>query len=90
MRKTFSRLLLVAAACGLFAIPASAADKPKRDPAEVFKKLDKDGNGKLSLEEFTGKKTGDDADKAKAAFTKLDTDKDGSLTLDEFKNRKKK
>src|SRR5258708_5654104 len=64
---------------------AGDAGKPKRDPAEVFKKLDTNGDGKISLEEFlagpAGKK---DPEKAKEAFKKKDKDGDGFLTLEEF------
>lgn len=58
-----------------------AKDKEKATPEERFKKLDTNGDGKLSLEEFTGKK---DAEKAKEEFTKLDKDSDGFLSLEEF------
>lgn len=66
--------------------PAAGAEaKPKRDPAEVFKKLDANGDGKVSLEEFkagpAGKK---DPAKAEEIFKKKDKDNDGSLTLEEF------
>ena len=61
------------------------ADKPKADPAEVFKKLDTNGDGKISLEEWKagpmGKK---DPAKAEEIFKKKDKDGDGSLTLEEF------
>jgi hypothetical protein len=68
------------------AAPAAGdAAKPKRDPAEVFKKLDTNGDGKISLEEFlagpAGKK---DPEKAKEIFKKKDKDGDGFLTLEEF------
>lgn len=68
------------------AAPAAGdAAKPKRDPAEVFKKLDTNGDGKVSLEEFkagpAGKK---DPAKAEEIFKKKDKDNDGFLTLEEF------
>jgi Ca2+-binding EF-hand superfamily protein len=68
----------------------AADDKPKRDPEEVFKKLDKDGDGKVSLAEFVGKKTGEKATTAETMFKAKDADSDGFLTLDEFKAKKKK
>lgn len=62
------------------------ADKPAPPGAEkVFAHKDKDGNGKLSLEEYLGKIPADKAEKAKARFAKLDTDASGDLNLDEFK-----
>ena len=66
----------------------AAGDKPA--PEERFKQLDKDADGKLSLEEFTSKRTGEKAETAKKQFTKLDKDKDGALSLEEFKTREKK
>ena len=75
-----------APAAGGDAKPAAGADaKPKRDPAEVFKKLDTNGDGKVSLEEFkagpAGKK---DPAKAEEIFKKKDKDGDGFLSLEEF------
>ena len=74
--------------------PASSAetkpekpDKPKLSLEELFKKLDTNGDGVLSLEEFRGKH---DAEKAAEAFKKLDKDGNGSLTLEEFSAREEK
>jgi Ca2+-binding EF-hand superfamily protein len=61
--------------------PAEAA-KPKQDPAAVFAKKDKDGNGKVTKEEFLDKAK--DAAKAEKQFAAKDKDKDGSLTKEEF------
>ena len=68
------------------AAPAAGdAAKPKRDPAEVFKKLDANGDGKLTLEEWLASPQGKkDPDKAKAAFQKWDKDNTGSLTLEQW------
>ncbi|HEY5311820.1 MAG TPA: EF-hand domain-containing protein [Pirellulales bacterium] len=71
-----------------FAAPAVAAEQ--KSPEERFKKMDANGDGKLSVDEFVGKKTGENADKAKARFAKLDKDSDGSLTLAEFEAGQKK
>jgi hypothetical protein len=91
---------LVALALGLVAIGmAGAADdaagKKKADPEAFFKKLDTDGDGKISKAEFSAfvdklkAKLGDKGDKAAKAldglFEKLDKNKDGFLSLDEFK-----
>jgi len=58
-------------------------DKPKADPEAIFKKMDANGDGKLSKEEFTAKAK--DKEKAEAQFKAKDKDGDGCLTLDEFK-----
>ena len=89
-----ARWLKVAAAAAVLCVfawaSASAAegkkgDRPKRDPAEMFKKLDTNSDGKISLEEWLKAPFAKDEAKAKERFTKLDTDKDGFLSLDEFK-----
>jgi hypothetical protein len=72
--------------------PATTTDatttKPKHDPAEQFKKLDTNGDGKLSKEEFMASKHAQkDPAKAEAQFKKLDKDGDGFLTLEEFSAR---
>ncbi len=58
--------------------------KPARSPEEIFKKLDKDASGDLTLEEFLGKRK--DAAKTRATdrFKKLDKDGNDKLTLEEF------
>jgi len=85
------KLLVFAVVLGLVS-PLAAADKPEKPKAKpdleaVFKRLDKDGNGSVSLEEFRGKR---DAAKAEAQFKRLDKDGNGSISLEEFKNRGKK
>ena len=69
---------------------AAKGNKPKRDPEAVFKKLDKNGDGKLSLEEFLGKKPADKVAKAENRFKAKDTNGDGFLSLDEFKAHAKR
>lgn len=56
-------------------------DRPKRDPEELFKKLDTDGDGKVSKAE---------ADKSefkmiKEHFNEIDKNADGYISKDEFK-----
>lgn len=61
------------------------ADKPKRDPAEMFKKLDTNNDGKISLEEWKAGPMGQkDPAKAEEIFGKKDKDGDKSLSLEEF------
>jgi Ca2+-binding EF-hand superfamily protein len=65
--------------------PAADAAKPKKDPAEVFKKMDANSDGSVTLEEFKavgmGKK---DPAKGEALFKKKDKDADGKLSLEEY------
>jgi hypothetical protein len=52
--------------------------------------MDKDGDKKLSLDEFIGKKKDDMKEKATKRFSKLDKDSDEFLSLEEFKAGQKK
>lgn len=65
--------------------------KKKGNPEEMFKKLDKDGNGSISKEEFMASPNAK-KDEAKAAerFGKMDKNSDGSLTKEEMAPKKKK
>ena len=65
----------------LFAQQALAAAHP-HDPASQFKKLDKDGDGRLSLAEFQAK--GKDPAKREKRFHKRDANQDNYLSLEEF------
>lgn len=96
MTRFWSTLLVLTVAC-LMGLTASAqekkdaAKKPQKSPEEVFSKLDKDADGKLTLDEFkANKKKPEQLEKAEKFFTARDTDKDGVLTLDEFKAPPKK
>jgi Ca2+-binding EF-hand superfamily protein len=93
----FPLSILLAALVGVsFAIAAEGdappkpakPDKPKATPEDVFKKLDKDGDGSLSLEEFKASPAGKkDAAKAEDAFKRKDKNNDQKLSLEEFKAR---
>jgi Ca2+-binding EF-hand superfamily protein len=81
--------LVVLAVCLAVVGNVSAQDKEKKDkkcPDEIFKKLDKDASGDLTVEEFVAHAK-DDAGKQKATerFKKIDKDGNGKVTLDEFK-----
>ena len=80
------KLLAFAVVISLFA-PALAADKAKLTPEEMFKRLDQDKDGKLSLIEFKGKREGVKADAAEKQFIALDKNNDKFLSLEEFKAR---
>ncbi|MBI5686217.1 MAG: EF-hand domain-containing protein [Verrucomicrobia bacterium] len=79
--------LTVIAVCCMVATGAEekkkGGDKPKANPEAVFKKMDANGDGKLSKDEFMAKQK--DAAKGEAAFKAKDKDCDGNLSLDEFK-----
>jgi Ca2+-binding EF-hand superfamily protein len=102
-----NRLLCVLSAVGLLTLAGDVSAKPKGDKiAMLFKKLDTNGDGTLSKEEFVKiaelhKKTGEAKAEGKgkgkgveALFNKLDAKGDGKLTLEEFRKitelRKKK
>ncbi|MFO0949205.1 MAG: hypothetical protein U1D30_25390 [Planctomycetota bacterium] len=69
------------------ALAAKPKDKGMKTPEQLFEKADKNGDKKLSLEEFLGKRADDADKKAKVTerFGKLDKDGDKSLTIEEFK-----
>ncbi len=60
----------------------TASSKPKQDRAAMFAKRDKDGDGKLTREEFLIGQP--DPDEAPKRFPRFDTDKDGTLSREEF------
>ena len=86
------KLTLILSALLMSAALSYSADekKPKPNPEEMFKKLDKNSDGKLTKEEFVGKKEGEAKTKAEAAFDAKDKDKKGFLTLEEFKAKGEK
>jgi len=55
-------------------------------PGQLFKKLDTNGDGVLSLDEFKASPLGQrDAAKAEEIYHKMDVQADGKVTLEEFK-----
>ena len=60
----------------------AAGAAPKMDRGDLFKLKDKDGDGKLSREEFLVNQQ--DSEAAKGRFTQWDVDKDGILSREEF------
>jgi len=81
--KRLSVLLVVVMA--LFGFSTTSLMAQKKTPETQFAKMDKNGDKKLSLEEFLGKKQGDKTARQQKRFKALDTDNDGFLTLDELK-----
>ena len=64
-------------------------EKAKKTPQDRFNALDTDGNKKISLAEFVGKREGDKKAKAEKYFKKRDKDSSGDLTLEEVTPKKK-
>lgn len=63
-------------------VAKSRAARPRQDRAAMFAKRDKDGDGRLSREEFLANQP--DPDQAPQRFTAFDTDKDGYVSKTEF------
>jgi len=64
---------------------ANAQEKKKKNPEKMFKKMDSDANGTISLDEFKAAKPKADADKLAKRFSKMDADASGEVSMDEFK-----
>ena len=74
-----------AAADSTTTAPAAAPAKKGGDPEAMFKKLDTNGDGKLTLDEWmASKRSQKDPEKAKEQFQKKDKGNKGYLTLEEF------
>lgn len=64
-------------AIALSAGSTMAQEKEKPSPEKIFKKLDKNKDGKITKEELEGKKI-------LARFDKIDKDNNGIISLEEF------
>lgn len=85
---------LLALACVAFVFQGATAYAQKEKPLKktAFEKLDADGNGQVSLDEYCvdgkGKPLEGKPKEAKEkVFKKYDTDSSGSLSAEEFKAR---
>ena len=66
--------------------PHGPGDRPHHSPEEIFKKLDTDNSGDISLDEFKkGPRAQKDPAKAEEIYKKMNTSNDGKLTLEQFK-----
>lgn len=87
MKQLLCALFVVAMGLGMVGMAQAADEKPKKqfDPEAAFKKLDTNSDGKLTLDEFKGKKKDEALANAEKVFKAKDKDNDGNLTLEEFK-----
>lgn len=86
--KTLKFGLFVVALCSITFINAQERDgKRKPNPERIFKKLDADANGSISLEEFKAKrlKGENKAEQIEKRFAKMDADENGEVDMAEFK-----
>lgn len=86
MRKLLALVLVGGLSAGVFA--AEKGDKKKggekMSPEAAFKARDKNGDGKISKEEYLGKLDGDKKAAAEKRFAASDKNGDGSLDQAEF------
>ncbi len=66
--------------------PKGGGEHGHPDAEEVFKRIDSDGNGSISIKELADSKRFEDADRKElgAAFLEKDLNNDGSIGLHEF------
>lgn len=86
IRRSIVTCLLVSSFATASLYAQEKKDHPRRDPEELFKKLDTDADGKISKEE---------ADKSehkmiKEHFAEIDANSDGYISKDELKAFKPK
>src|SRR5690349_11060119 len=93
------KMVVVAVLALAFSTPAMAQDEKKerrqRDtPEQAFKKIDADGDGKVTKEELTkwvksnermAKRAEEDPEFVNNMFKRMDADNDGKVTLEEYK-----
>ena len=76
MKRSDLLLAAVAASLALGVTATLAKDRPGRDAAEIFERLDADGDGLVTGAEVASARD--------ARFGEMDADGDGSVTLSEF------
>lgn len=83
----FWRSALVILVIGMAAVPQVALSENPfgKEPFELFKKLDTNGDNRLSEKEFIGERGGAARVKARKQFRRLDVDADKWLSLKELK-----
>jgi hypothetical protein len=80
------KILTLALIAGMFMpLLSGAQEKKGKSPEERFAALDKNGDKKLSKEEFLAPLDAEKKDKGGTRFDMGDKDKDGFLSLEEYK-----
>ena len=68
--------------------PGGEGGRKRPNPAEIMKKLDTNGDGNISKEEFlAGERAKENPERAGQHFDKLDANGDGNISRDEFAKR---
>jgi Ca2+-binding EF-hand superfamily protein len=70
--------LVIAAAAALLVLPEAACAQGGARVAQAFKKMDANGDGVITLEEWTN------AGRKEAGFKRIDANGDGKITLQEL------
>lgn len=87
MKINIVKLSLVTLGLCAFTLAASAQEKKKPNPEQVFKRSDLNKDGSITLEEFKNtKRKKEVAEEAlEKRFKRMDADENGLVTLEEFK-----
>lgn len=85
MKRLLTWVCLLAFVGGVMGEAAAQEPKKKPDPEAAFKKMDKDSDGKLTLEEFKANKKNKALENAEKQFARLDKNSDKAVSLEEFK-----
>jgi Ca2+-binding EF-hand superfamily protein len=83
------KFLVMIVAVGL-CLPLVAQEKKAKTPEEQFAAMDKNGDKKLSKEEYLGNSEGEKRTKKEDRFKNLDKNSDNYLSLEEFQAGVKK
>jgi Ca2+-binding EF-hand superfamily protein len=76
-------LALLTGALIVTAAGAQEAQKQRRDPKQIFSRMDANSDGRIELNEFLAKKARSE-ERRTARFKKLDTNADGYISTEEF------
>ncbi len=80
-------LALIAGALFITLAEADPTDKTRRDPKQMFSRLDTTGDGRIEMTEFLARKSkAKNEERRTAMFKKLDTNADGYITAEEFQS----